>query len=456
MNIPLYSYFLNFGKLIYLSKLTELMNKLLTFTHEMLTYLPKLSRRNILPLLLIMLTMSIKCETLGCPPEGFKKSLCEKLKESFSAPALAIPSFSEAPQKIFLDSSSFGPSFASDGHSLHLIVPDHSVNESKLAELQDASPRCVGSFFSGLCNADSSGNRDGAHRVVKPLVCGYEWCDHCGDFTHERRKARYRSRWNEMREEGSVGILVITVPREMAEAIQGGQVIGRTEDGEDIEAPPRPDLLRDLQQYWRRKIKSKDGLNWKKGFLRWHYRGDSACKKINKRPGTCCPGGVCPLEPDEELTGYKQCMLGDTFHPHLNIAAPARWLHGDLRKRLRTDYIAWLTEKGFGAKGAVIHYHYIKAHAHAKAEREYSYILRNTMKKDYYFLHKFRGISWFGKFKARQDKEAKPLCPECASSITWHGICPLSELRSGDPFFVLGLDNISSKRPGKGAVFDGT
>ena len=124
------------------------------------------------------------------------------------------------------------------------------------------------------------GQSEDGERIAKRLFCGREWCDHCRDFVHNRRIARWLPKAQELL---PVGYWVITYPKPIRSFLRGKKALA----SQGI-------ILRDALKK----------LGYKRGLTRWHYFGDQSTE----------------------------------YHPHLNALVEGDYLPSDELERQK-DYI---------------------------------------------------------------------------------------------------------------------
>lgn len=127
------------------------------------------------------------------------------------------------------------------------------------------------------------------HRFGKKIDCGREWCEKCRASSHGRRKARWFSKLQKLRE---VGYLIITFPLDRRP---------RTAEG-----------LKKIESIITGILKRR---GFARGLRRWHTHGENR--------GGGVPGSL-GLEATALIPGSRQVI--SRWHPHLNFLLDAGYL----------------------------------------------------------------------------------------------------------------------------------
>lgn len=217
-----------------------------------------------------------------------------------------------------------------------------------------------------------------AGKWQKILVCGREWCPHCGRKDSERHMQRY-ARWlPRVQQVMSAGYWVVTVPKSHRDALRW------------------PSELTRVRGIVKRVLKAE---GFSRGVMRWHFAGD-------KHP--------------------------EAWHPHLNVLVPGGKLSKD---RLESTKSA--LREALDWPEAVIHYSYRSGPA--RLCHVARYITRPTWGGGPEWetevaerMHGWRNDCWFGRWDGPTlwsltgDGEVgelveleKGICPCCRERIRW-------------------------------------
>lgn len=162
-----------------------------------------------------------------------------------------------------------------------LEAQNKAVNLNKQLR-KSARPNCMRALRMAHCENN--------HLFTKPVFCGSESCEYCGQPNSPAHERRIGSILPQVLKWSALSYLVITIPYEIRQLYYS------------------PKHLNDFRTFIRRKLK-KDGFTT--ATLRWHYAGDChACKKKKKEEQKNC--FVC------FGTG-----CGSEWHPHINVLMPA-------------------------------------------------------------------------------------------------------------------------------------
>lgn len=179
-------------------------------------------------------------------------------------------------------------------------APASYPEESAKTHTEDERPLevCCPSFFTiaGRCECN--------HHFAKETYCGREWCPTCresGSPAHQRRKARWFPKLQQLRQ---VGYLVVTVPPEIRDRYRTKKVLGKV--GTSI-----------------KRLLDRQGLS--RGLRRWHWFGDQVGVQVPE------------------------------YHPHLNCLVD----HGFLEERRLEGIRRGLARiLGVGVERINLHYEY--------------------------------------------------------------------------------------------------
>lgn len=249
--------------------------------------------------------------------------------------------------------------------------PEKLVSDSDLAPAflkefnqpppQDIRYKCTRTYLVGGTSQNE---------YYKAITCGKDWCPDCGanlSQTHRRRfSEEVWPRFKRLQENGlSIGYLVITIPKSLRNRFK------------------TKEALKSFRDYWRRKLK-REGKEI--GVMRFHWAGKD----------------------------------GFTYHPHLNVLMPSKWISpetlADWRRELGhwfkefcnlPECEFWDSEKKEMVSDfppANLYFHYLKASEEFAAGKLFhwvKYIFRATQtrynKETAGIIKGFRNTSIFGK-----------------------------------------------------------
>ena len=183
--------------------------------------------------------------------------------------------------KSYNTESSFKPEKIVSGSDL---VPAF-LQEFNQPPPQDIRYKCTRTYLVG----GTSNNE-----YYKAVTCGKDWCPDCGanlSQTHRRRfSEEVWPRFKRLQENGvSIGYLVITIPKSLRNRFK------------------TKEALKSFRDYWRRKLK-REGKEI--GVMRFHWAGKD----------------------------------GFTYHPHLNVLMPSKWISPETLADWRRELGHWFKE----------------------------------------------------------------------------------------------------------------
>jgi len=248
------------------------------------------------------------------------------------------------------------------------------LEETKLVEVNipdklrchEPLPPCASGFMKGECT--------NGHHFAKAMLCGKEFCTHCGDnwsWIHQRKYWRWVPKFKVF---DSVGYMVITIPKEVRYQFYDRK------------------RLQQFRVYIHAMMK-REGFS--KGLSRWHWCGED----------------------------------GKTWHPHINLLFGAGHLPKEKLIRLReliTARLSFLCNKSIDT--IVLNYRY--STERGKKYHWLKYVTRATFRTfdhDIYRTTKgFHNNTPWGKWekpKGSNDiaKLESSICPICDSPIKWSG-----------------------------------
>lgn len=156
----------------------------------------------------------------------------------------------------------------------------------KLAEkVKKEGKRTVSSCITGVKVGLCVNN----HHFMKPVFCGKEDCDFCGQDKSPAHNQRISAVIDQVQSWRAVSYLVFGVPEIGWGFLQNKENLNK------------------YRTFIRRKLK-RDGFNV--GLMRWHYAGD--CKQCNNKKGY-----------KEKCEACNGTGCGDRWQPHLNVLLPA-------------------------------------------------------------------------------------------------------------------------------------
>jgi len=238
-----------------------------------------------------------------------------------------------------------------------ISIPDDLRNSERL-------PSCCKGFLKGTC--------ENGHKYAKAILCGKEYCYHCGEkwsWIHQRRYYRWLPKVKAL---GTVGYLVVTIPLEHREFFLDKR------------------RLNEFRRYCIRLFKRR-GYN--RGLCRWHWCGED----------------------------------GNTWHPHLNFLFNEKWISKEDLHELREKICNKISlMMRVSIPTIVINYQYSDK---AWKQRHWArYITRATWRKFSepiaQVVKGYRNDVVWGEWvnKKRENDVAKlerGCCPLCNSKITW-------------------------------------
>ena len=216
------------------------------------------------------------------------------------------------------------------------------------------------------------------HYYAKLLICGREWCPHCGGLdglAHHRRMALWFPRLVQLTQ---LGYMVITLPMSSRNAVRSRSALSV------------------LGSKFRRMMKSH-GIG--RGLRRWHWFGD-------------------PHE--DQDTPFDVPPTAQPFHPHINLLCDTRWLDEDHLIALKLS-VSRILE----IRISDVNLHYSYASTPAQMVHKMRYVLRPTFSDSSWDLHMAETIiglrnslSW-GRWGG----------PPRWAPLDTHGIIPSQELQ---------------------------
>lgn len=257
-----------------------------------------------------------------------------------------------------------------------------------------------------------------AHKFVKRLVCGLEWCPECGKDgspAHLRRIARWLPKARQIRD---MGYLVIEFPDDFRMSLLNKDLL-------KVMADKTIKVLAGKRMGRRGRV----GGYFSRGLLRWHWFGDICTHEKRKSDNlVVCKlsGKVCP---NKHKTECPKFVNSGKFNPHLNILVDGEYLDNldDIKQSLRA---------GLGVPDLIVRYNYCDTPA--QKYHKVRYITRATFTNYDWspeladVLYKFRNIRWWGKWDGgpewdihRVDDEQADIKALEALEKLGSGICPI-------------------------------
>jgi hypothetical protein len=277
-------------------------------------------------------------------------------------------------------------------------------------------PACSNLFLAGSCTA-------GAHRHIKAIVCGKEWCRDCGrldSIVHRRRMARWHAKVHSMEK---VGYLVITIPIELRKFYNTKEALTefRTYIRRKLQRTNiagKSELIETPYNYTTKAGKKRIGTRrdykgYLNGLIRWHYAGD--CKK--------CKGEGCEYC---RFTG-----AGDEWHPHLNILIQEGYINKRILNNFRDDITEYFKKRfpSYRSKGNI---HYQFKRKEGEKSHVLRYVTRATQRKYHpeicKMLKGFHTSSSWGKWKKENQSIPQDNTEACERGMCLHCLHDTGEL----------------------------